>query len=130
MEGSDKVYKLSLKDGTVINLKSIDTDNDTNMIVSLDTDLSHDEAIEKFSISNLSCVQILCDDVVINTYVNFKEVAESSVKNGTIIVNIEKCNTKELVINLRKENDTCNNALSACNDAITELYNAFIMSTI
>lgn len=105
------MYKMVVKDGTVINLKSIETDTDTNMIASLDTEMSHDEAISKFTKDNLSYVKILNDETLLKTYVNLNEIEESSVKKDVITVNISKSDIKDIIINLRKENDTLKNAL-------------------
>ena len=99
------MYKLVLKDKTEINLKSIEEDTEKCMTIALDTVLSHDEVISHFTKDNLSYVQILYNAAVLNTYVNFKEVSESSVKEGIITVKISKSDTKEIIITLRKENE-------------------------
>lgn len=99
------MYKIVLKDSTVFNLKSIDEETEKHMIIVLETDLSHDAAVSKFTQNNLSYVQVLFNTSVINTYVNFKDVKESSVKDGIITVKLSKFDTKEIIIDLRKEND-------------------------
>ena len=108
------MYKLRLKDNTVIDLKSIDEDNEKCMTIDIDTKLSHDEVVSNFTKDNLSYVQVLFNDNVLDTYVNFKEVSESSVKDETITVKIKKFDTNEIIIDLRKEND----ALTKANDAL------------
>ena len=108
------MYKIVLKDSTVFNLKSIDEETEKHMIIVLETDLSHDAAVSNFTQNNLSYVQVLFNSSVINTYVNFKDVKESSVKDGIITVKLSKFDTKEIIIDLRKEND----ALTKANDAL------------
>lgn len=113
------MYKLVLKDNTEFKLKSIDdTENYTTIV--LDTELSHDAAISYFTKDNLSYVQIIYNTAVLNTYVNFKEISESSVKEGIITIKLSKSDTKELVIALRKENEVLKGSLSTLNEQLTE----------
>lgn len=114
------MYKLLLKDSTVFNLKSIDKDTENYMIIVLDTDMTHDAAISKFTNDNLSYIQILFNSSVLNTYVNFKEVSESSVKDGIITIKLSKSDTKEIIINLRKENEQLKEVIKNVNEQFTE----------
>ena len=98
------MYKLVLKDNTVFNLKSIDEDTEKCMTIVLDTALSHDAAISNFTKENLQYVQVMLNDKVLNTYVTFNAVAETSVKNGVITIKLSKSDIKEIVIDVRKEN--------------------------
>lgn len=123
------MYKIVLKDNTVFNLKSID-DTEKSMLIALDTDLSHDAAISNFTKDNLQYVQVMLEDKVLNTYVNFKEVSESSVKDGIITVKLSKSDTKEIVINLRKENEDLKETVKSINNSINELYDVVIASTM
>lgn len=123
------MYKLILKDNTEFKLKSID-DTEKHTTIVLDTDLSHDAAISYFTKDNLSYVQILYNKAVLNTYVNFKEVSESSVKDGVITVKLSKSDTKEIVINLRKENEDLKETVKSINNSINELYDVVIASTM
>ena len=122
------MYKLILKDSTEINLKSIDEDTEKCMTITLDTELSHDAVISKFTNDNLSYVQVLFNTSILNTYVNFKEVFESSVKDGIITVKLSKSDTKEIVIALRKENEILKSAneklmtdMKVTNESLDEL---------
>lgn len=99
------MYKIVLKDNTVFNLKSIDEDTEKCLSIVLDTDLSHDAAISNFTKDNLQYVQVMTNDKVLNTYVTVNSVAESSVKNDVITIKLNKSDTKEIVVNLRKENE-------------------------
>lgn len=114
------MYKIILKDNTVFNLKSIDEDTEKCMSIILDTDLSHDAAISNFTKDNLQYVQVMLEDKVLNTYVNIKEQAESSVKDGIITVNLNKYDTKELIINLRKENEQLKESVVVSNQKLKE----------
>ena len=114
------MYKIVLKDKTVFDLKSIDEDTEKCMSIILDTDLSHDAAISNFTKDNLQYVQVMLNDKVLNTYVNIKEQAESSVKGGIITVNLNKYDTKELIINLRKENEQLKESVVVSNQKLKE----------
>lgn len=118
------MYKLVLKDNTEFKLKSID-DTEKHTTIVLDTELSHDAAISYFTKDNLSYVQILYNKAVLNTYVNFKEVSESSVKDGIITVKLSKSDTKELVIALRKENEALKESLVTSNEHQLETLEQF-----
>lgn len=113
------MYKIVLKDNTVFNLKSID-DTEKCMSIVLDTNLSHDAAISNFTKDNLQYVQVMLEDKVLNTYVNIKEQAESSVKDGIITVKLNKYDTKEIIINLRKENEQLKESLVKSNEELKE----------
>lgn len=115
------MYKLLLKDSTVFNLKSIEEDTEMCMKIVLDTELSHDNAISKFTKDNLQYVKIISDEIVLNTYVNISSVAESSVKNGEISIKLNKYDTKDIVINLRKENEYFKETILQCNKSILDL---------
>lgn len=115
------MYKIELKDSTVFNLKSIEEDTEKCMNIVLDTELSHDNAISKFKKDNLQYVKIMSDEIVLNTYVNISSVAESSVKNGEISIKLNKYDTKDIVINLRKENEYFKETILQCNKSILDL---------
>lgn len=114
------MYNIVLKDKTVFNLKSIDEDTEKFMTIVLDTDLSHDAAISNFTKDNLQYVQVMLNDKVLNTYVNIKEQAESSVKDGIITVKLNKYDTKEIIINLRKENEQLKESVVVSNQKLKE----------
>lgn len=114
------MYKLVLKDKTVINLSNI-KDYEKSIILELDTSLTHDEVISKFTNDNLSLVNILCNDVLLSTYVDLKDIEESSVKNQTITIVICKASMKDLIIDLRNEKEQLKTELENSNSCIDEL---------
>lgn len=115
------MYKLLLKDSTVFNLKSINEDTEKYMVIVLDTDLSYDAVISNFTKENLQYVQVMTNDVVLNTYVTFNSVIETNVKSGVITIKLGKSDIKEIVINLRKENADFKDTIQQCNKSILDL---------
>lgn len=131
------MYKIKLKDSTIFNLKEIVEDTDKGMRIILDTELSHDEAVSKFTEDNLQYVEILLDYKVINSFVNFDKVIESCVKNNDISIYIQKSSTKDIIINLRKEKEdlkqtieTCEKTIDECNESLMELYDVVITASM
>lgn len=114
------MYKLILKDNTVINLRGIN-EYEKSIVLELDTQLAYDEVICKFTKENLSFVRIKHEDIVLSTYVNLKDVEELSVKNQIITIVICKADTKELIINLRNENEQLKTEIENSNSCINEL---------
>lgn len=114
------MYKLVLKDNTVININNI-TDYEKSLVLELDTKLTHDEVIGKFTKENISLVNIMLDDIVLSTYVDLKVIEESSVKNQTITIVICKASTKDLIIDLRNEKEQLKTELENSNSCIDEL---------
>lgn len=114
------MYKLVLKDNTVINLGKTD-DYEKTLVLELDTQLTHDEVISKFTKDNLSFVRIMCDDVILRTYVNLKDIETSSVKSQIITIVIRKADMEELIINTRNENEQLKTEIENSNSCINEL---------
>lgn len=116
----DKLYKLILKDNTVINLRGIN-EYEKSIVLELDTQLTYDEVVGKFTKENLSFVRIKHEDIALSTYVNLKDVEELSIKNQIITIVICKADTKELIINLRNENEQLKTEIENSNSCINEL---------
>lgn len=114
------MYKLILKDNTMINLRGIN-EYEKSIVLELDTQLTYDEVVGKFTKENLSFVRIKHEDIVLSTYVNLKDVEELSVKNQIITIVICKADTKELIINLRNENEQLKTEIENSNSCINEL---------
>lgn len=114
------MYKLILKDNTIINLRGIN-EYEKSIVLELDTQLTYDEIVGKFAKENLSFVRIKHEDIVLSTYVNLKDVEELSVKNQIITIVICKADTKELIINLRNENEQLKTEIENSNSCINEL---------
>ena len=114
------MYKLILKDNTMINLRGIN-EYEKSIVLELDTQLTYDEVVGKFTKENLSIVRIKHEDIVLSTYVNLKDVEELSVKNQIITIVICKADTKELIINLRNENEQLKTEIENSNSCINEL---------
>lgn len=114
------MYKLILKDNTVINLRGIN-EYEKSIVLELDTQLTYDEVVGKFTKENLSFVRIKHEDIVLSTYVNLKDVEELNVKNQIITIVICKADTKELIINLRNENEQLKTEIENSNSCINEL---------
>lgn len=114
------MYKLILKDNTIINLRGIN-EYEKSIVLELDTQLTYDEIVGKFTKENLSFVRIKHEEIVLSTYVNLKDVEELSVKNQIITIVICKADTKELIINLRNENEQLKTEIENSNSCINEL---------